>query len=245
MVMKNNFSFRRIGLMLKADWIEYKMAFLIFAASLLAINLFMFQNMREGFQAFLFVAGIISCILFSYMLVGWKVHRSKNRFLTLPCSTIEKFIEILLVGFILICFYLLIYTIIAGSSHLISGEPMWLLTGANLNVQPAESKILAIGLILFICIFLFMCSIAFRKFPLGIGILMLISYASIISYTIYFIVRYEKLLNISNSQSGFIQSNALFETMQLLNTYNVWVMCIASVVLLYVSYLKLKEKQIR
>ena len=243
--MKNNFSFRRIGLMLQADWIEYKMAFLIFAASLFAINLFMFQNMREGFQVFLFSGGIISIIMFFYMITGWKVHRAKNRILTLPASTIEKFVEMLLIGFILFCVFLLIYMSILWSSHLISGEPVWFMSGFKLNTNPADANsMMGMGLVFFICTFLFMSCIAFRKFPLGVGLLMLISYSSVLSYTAYLFFRLENF-DFNNFQNGFIQSSALMETTRFLVTCNAWGMYIASAVLLYISYLKLKEKQIR
>jgi len=243
--MKNYFSFRRIGLMLKADWIEYKMAFFIFFASLLVINLFLFQNMREGFQVFLFCGGITAVLMFFYMVAGWKVHRAKNRILTLPASTPEKFVEILLIGFILSCVFLVLYMSILWSSHLVSGEPVWFMSGFHLNTNPADANNkIGIEIILFICSFFFMCCIAFRKFPLGIGFLMLISFASIISYTAYLFVRLENL-DFNNFQNGFIQSNALLETTRFLFTYNAWGMMIASAVLLYISYLKLKEKQIR
>jgi len=239
--MKNNFSFKRMGLMLKADWIEYKTAVLIFFASVFAIHLFLFLNMNEGFQIFLFTVGIISILLCFYIFTGSKVHRIKNRFLTLPASNIEKYVEILFVGFLLFCAYLLIYTGILGASHLISGEPVWFLSGS----KAWESKnVFGMGLVVFICTFLFMCFIMFRKFPLQIGVLFLIAYSSVISYTVYLILKFENF-NLNIPFSGFIRSNALLNTVGFLSTYNAWGMAVASAVLLYVSYLKLKEKQIR
>jgi len=240
--MKNKFSLRRIGLMLKADWIEYKKAFLLFVVLLLAANLFLFWNTREGFQAFLFVVGIFSTLTFFYTVVGWKIHRSKNRLLTLPASNLEKFVEILLVGFILFCVYFLIYAIILGISHLTVGLQIWFMSAQYPDI---DQTAMGAGLLIFICTFLFMCSIAFRKYSLGIGTLFLILYSVVISGSIAFIAYKNADLFDYNFYGGLFHSNAFIETMGFLNSYNTPVMCIASAVLLYISYLKLKEKQIR
>jgi hypothetical protein len=200
--------------------------------------------MREGFQVFLFVVGNLSILMCFYNYIGWKVHRSKSRILTLPASTIEKFVEMMFVGFILLCVYLLIYTSILGISHLISGESIWFLSDF-LKANLTQLRIVT-GIVLFVSTFLLMCYFTFRRFPFGAGALFLISYASIISYTAYIFYKIEDYdFNNFNFLNGFLQSNAWLETMSFLNTYNTLGMCIASVVLLYISYLKLKEKQIR
>jgi hypothetical protein len=227
--------------MMKADWIEYKIPVLIFFASLIAINSFMFMNMREGFQAFLFFAGVDAIFICFLMFTGWKVHRSKNRFLTLPASTFEKYVEMLLAGLILACVYFAIYSGILYASHLISGEPIWFLSPTFLQ---ESDNVFAWGLVLFISVFFWMCYIAFRKMQFGIGILLLIGYASVISYTAYLIARIENF-NINIPHDGFVESNALFNTLGYISSYNNWAMGIASAVLLYISFLKLKEKQIR
>ena len=245
--MKNKFSFNRIGLMLRADWIEYKKAFLLFAGLLIAANLFLFANESEGLQGFLFVAGIFSTFTAFYIYVGWKVHRAKNRLLTLPASNVEKFVEIKTVGFILFCVYFLIYAIILEIVHLKTGATIWLLSGFGANAN-YTALIAATGLVLFVCTFQFMCCIALRKFPLGVGTLFLFVYAFAISYTILILFKIEYpglFFDDLNSQSGFIQASAFIETMNFLATYFAWSMLIASMVLMYISFLKLKEKQIR
>jgi len=245
--MKNKFSFSRIGLMLRADWIEYKKAFLLFAGLLVAANLFLFANEREGFQAFLFVAGIFSTFTAFYIYVGWKVHRAKNRLLTLPASTMEKFVEIKTVAFILFCVYFLIYTIILGIVYLKTGATIWLLSIFEQNVDKM-AVFMGIGVVLFITAFQYMCCVALRKFPLGVGTLFLFVYVFAIVYTtlVCFKIDNPNLFAVDfNFHSDYIRSNAIFDTIIFLTTNFAWCMYVSAAVLMYISYLKLKEKQIR
>jgi hypothetical protein len=243
--MKNNFSFRRIGLMLKADWIEYKKVFSIFAVLLLAINLFLLRNVSNGIQVFLFCVSFFNALTFFYYYVGWKVHRSKNRFLTLPSSAIEKFVEILFVGFVFFCVFILIHTILLGISNLIYGTQIWFLRDVS---RDAGSEVIvfsqSISMILFICTFLLMCCFMFRKYPLPLGTLILILYGLVCVYTVYIFVRIDNMENF-NTFGGLIHSNAFMETVIFITKYNMVGLCAASAVLLYISFLKLKEKQIR
>ena len=244
--MKNKFSFSRIGLMLKADWIEYNKAFLLFAGLLVAANLFLFLQMARGFQIFLFIAGIFSALTVFYIFTGWKVHRAKNRMLTLPANTLEKFVEILIIFLILFSVYFLIYTILVYIAHLTSGEAIWLLSVFDNNADPTLINTVT-GFVLFVCAFQFMCCIAIRKYALGVGTLFLFVYAMVIAYSTYLLVEVDgfNIDNKFNFHSGFIRSNAMIEMMRFIYAYNTLCICIAAVVLIYISYLKLKEKQIR
>ena len=244
--MKNNFSFRRIGLMLKADWTEYKKAFLLFVGLLVAANLFLLWPASEGFQAFLLIAGIFSTLTAFYVFTGWKVHRSKNRFLTLPAGNLEKFVEIKTVGFILFCVYFLIHATLLGIMFLKSGKTIWFLSILNTNID-MNVFLSTLGIVLFICTFQYMCCIAFRKYALGIGALILSGYVMLMAFSTYLLVRIEGLdkFDTSGFHSGLFRSNALIEMAGFLNTYFFPAMCFATVVLVYIAYLKLKEKQIR
>jgi hypothetical protein len=245
MVMKNNFNLHRIGLMLKADWIEYKKSFLLFAGLLLALNLFLFRvNDRESgmeMQSFIYIAGMLGTLIYFYTFIGWKVHRSKNRFLTLPAGAMEKFVEILVVGFIFLCVCVLIHTVILGLVHLINGAPLRLWFIHDLITEGLATKVCMLS---FIGTFLFMCCVAFRRYPLPLGALILIGYGIVCVYTVYLFAKIDGLTAFTN-RGGFIQSNAMIDTTLFLSKYHILGLGIAIVVLLYVSYLKLKEKQIR
>ena len=242
--MKKNFSFRRIGLMLKADWIEYKKAFFLFAGLLIAANLLLLWPASESLQKFLLFAGIFATLTAFYVFTGWKVHRSKNRFLTLPASNIDKFVEIKTVGFVLFCVYFLIHAILLGIMYLKSGTAIWLLSVLHINID-LNAFLSVLGLILFVCTFQFMCCIALRKYALGIGSLLLFGNAMLYSFSILLLLKTDGFFDTSGSHYGFIRSNALIEMLSFLNTYNFPAMCFATFVLVYVAYLKLKEKQIR
>ena len=232
--------------MLKADGIEYKKAFFLFTGLTVAVNLFLFLQMAIGFQAFLLVAGLFFTLTACYVFTGWKVHRAKHHFLTLPASTLEKFVEILIVCLILLGVYLLIYTLLIYFAHLKSGEAVWILSVFHSDVDMTAIG-MGISMILFICVFQFMCCIAIRKYSLVIGTLILIVYAMVIVYSTYLLFKIEGLDNMNNFHvdSGIFRSNAIFEMLNFVNTYNTLCMCIAAVVLTYISFLKLKEKQIR
>jgi len=246
--MKNNFSFRRIGLMLKADCMEYKKSFLLFAVLLLAANMFLFRETANGIQTFIFSATMFGTLMFFYTFVGWKVHRSKNRFLTLPSGAIEKFVEILIVGLIFFGVCKLVHVMVLGCSHFIYGTQLWfmrdMIIDSNMGATLFTQLKMAIGIFSFIFTFFFMCCIAFRKYALPFGALILILYGIICVYTVYLFAKIEDF-NTINYMDGLIRSNAMIETVLFLSANSALGLSIASVVMLYISYLKLKEKQIR
>ena len=196
---------------------------------------------------FLFVAGVFSTMTAFYVFTGWKVHRVRHRLLTLPASTLEKYIELLAVCLILFVVFALVCTIAVGIVHFYAGEKVWLLSVFSTHEAQQSIKV-GLGLICFICAFLFMCCISIRKFAFGVGSLFLFLYAMVIAYSAYLIVKIEGLdaaNNGMNFNSGFTRSNAFIEMLRFINEYNALCMGVAACVLLYISFLKLKEKQIR
>jgi len=153
---------------------------------------------------------------------------------------------LLAVCLILFVVFALVCTIAAGIVHFSSDAKVWLLSA--FSTQEAQQSIkVGLGLIFFICTFLFVCSISIRKFALGVGTLCLFLYAMVIAYSTYLIVKIEGLgeINGMNFSCGFMRSNAFIEMLRFINEYNTLCMGIAAIVLLYISFLKLKEKQIR
>ncbi|MDR2233788.1 MAG: hypothetical protein LBE56_11820 [Tannerella sp.] len=246
--MNNNFSFGRIGLMLKADWIEYKKAYLLFAGLLFAFNLFVFLWSRQGFQIFLFVLGIIATYTFFYNYIGWKVHRSKSRFLTLPAGSPEKFVEMLIVWMLLFAAYLLIYALLMGACHLINGANIWFMHVWPMNGESFHFKavISIIGIILFVATFLFMSCIAIRKYPLVLGTIFLLMYVfcNALFFSLFAYLTVGEQISI-NLNAGMFRSNSLIDAVVFIVMNLPWILSISWLVLLYISYVKLKEKQIR
>jgi|GEM_PF-4125284 len=234
--------------MLNADRIEYKKYFILFAVLILAVNLLIFSDTSDGAQILIFTVSFIFALSFFYVFVGNKVNRSKSRFLTLPASGIEKFVELLIVWFIYLCIFFMIHIAVLGIASLFNDMQIWFTKDFYLNAN-SNSSIFAIinkalGVILFICTFLFMCSIAIRKYALPLGILFLILCSMVYSFTFGILFLIEGFDSIQNF-NGFLTSNASVETMLFLAEYNLWGLGIASVVLLFISYLKIKEKRIR
>lgn len=241
--MENNFSFKRIGLMLKADWIEYKKSFFLLVVLVVALNLFLLKGISNGTQIFVFFVSLFCTLTFFYVYLGWKVHRSKNRFLTLPASGLEKFVEILLVGLIYLCTLILIHTLVLGISYLINNTQIWFIRESFSNGSIFAFSGLLIGVILFVCTFLFMCCIMIRKYPLPLGTLFLILYGIGFYILAFFVLL--KMATPIDYIGNFTYSNAIIETFLFLYTYSPWVTYIASAVFLCVSFLKFKEMEIK
>ena len=114
----NNFSFQRIKLLLKADYTEYKI-YLYYALGAFAAIIsvaFIIMNMEDTergklqIQYSLFWLMLFSCSTYFCQYVGRKVHEYKNTYLTLPARTSEKYVVILLEGFLLLLLLYLLFT---------------------------------------------------------------------------------------------------------------------------------------
>lgn len=110
--MNTTFSFKRILHLLHADWIEYDTYILFYSIAMLAaLTVFMIYN--TGIAVFLF---LLMCVAVGYCrFAGDKVHRSTGMFLTLPASTPEKFVTLLLEGLL----FFVAYGILFGLAYLI------------------------------------------------------------------------------------------------------------------------------
>ena len=143
----NNFSFQRIKLLLKADYTEYKI-YLYYALGAFAAIIsvaFIIMNMEDTergklqIQYSLFWLMLFSCSTYFCQYVGRKVHEYKNTYLTLPARTSEKYVVILLEGFLLLLLYLLFtgcmhFPLLFGLNYPITGNS--LLTGKLSPLSP-------------------------------------------------------------------------------------------------------------
>jgi len=95
-----NFSLNRVGLMLRADWCEFKSYILwgssAIYATILAIFLYNNENINKDVYKATFIFLLLGAIVSSHIYAHYKVGSSKGLGLLIPCSAAEKFIAILI-----------------------------------------------------------------------------------------------------------------------------------------------------
>lgn len=234
--MDNIFSFKRIGLILRADWIEHKRTFCLTAALLLVgyIILLLWKE-NESSQFAIYLLGLFLGLVSYFSFVGRKIHRSKGLSLTLPASTLEKYISLLIMG---VCYFLLftgLFWIVAGLFHLFTGMKIISLSGLADNPQISSA------FFTFMTAYLLVCYFTFRKYPAAIGLVILIVLGTLFGNLYGYIYG----INFISGNYDFVKSDAIYETMKFLGENFHLATFVTSAVLFYVAYLKLKEKEIK
>lgn len=233
--MNNKISFKRIGWILRADWIENKRMFAISSGLFLIVYLLlMWQPSLKAAYSFFWV-GIVITLINYFSFVKRKVHRPRGLSLTLPASTLEKFIGLLIVGVCYLLVFNCVYWLAVTLWHLLAGSDMITVSGLLEKASKAP------GFLVFLTSYLLVCYMTLKKYPVGIGFAALILFCVLLGRIYAFFL--PGLF--ADKQSEVVQSDIIAATAEFLFTnFNV-AMYIASVVLLYVAYLKLKEKQIK
>jgi hypothetical protein len=224
----NTFSFQRIGLMLKADWMTYRKRFCIVFGVIFIIFIWLVwktMNSTEGLQS-LFLLGLLICAIIYYNnYLERKVHHFPEQFLTLPASSYEKFFEIILVGLIHFVTFCALYFLALVINRLFFGiQPITFNQLMDADVRGIS------GALFFVASWLFLFYILFKRYGLWIG-------GSILIVTL---VSIGKLCR-------FLVNSSILKTETLISwrDYSTLIVTIASVIILYISYLKLKNKQLK
>lgn len=243
--MNNKISLQRIKLLLRADWIEHRaqVIFVVgsFLAALIVFSVLQLQGdvstkefLRK--QYFFYALGLFFYFAYFCRYVGIKVHSSKGLYLTLPANTAEKFITLLLEGIILVAFFLLaLWPALSGISLIVSDQPV---------ISPfdvIDTFKMAIPLTLFLASLAFLSYVTFRKYAFPIVFLF---YALLLGGTAFIIVRV--VIETLRSQQGiFTEMTPMYYTVNFLAHYQAYAFAAATLGILYIAYLKLKEKELR
>lgn len=240
----NNFSFQRIKLLLKADYTEYKI-YLYYALGAFAAIIsvaFIIMNMEDTergklqIQYSLFWLMLFSCSTYFCQYVGRKVHEYKNTYLTLPARTSEKYVVILLEGFLLL---LLLYLLFTGCMHF----PLLF----RLNYPITGNSLLTGKLSPFVAMFLialmFLAYLSFRKYAFLVTIG---GYIGIMASFYLFLGCFGgRLTHNLHQASSFFEMTPFSYTLEWLVRYHPVSMTVATIIILYIGYLKLKGKEAR
>lgn len=239
--MNTNFSLQRIRLLLQADKTEQLQHYIPSISGFIAISItfmvitFLFFNSQEIIQReYMFYR--IGLLVYFYgfcQLVNKKVHQSKGPYLTIPASSAEKYTVILTSGILtmlLFClsFYISLYVV----TIFIPDFPI-----VGKHDIPKIIKI-PIPLCAFIASTVLLAYITFRKHALSIIIGVYAFLISVCGLLFVFILR---VLG-----EPFIFETPLFNDInKFLAQYYGIILYFATLVVLYIGYLKLKGKQIR
>ena len=232
--MKTDFSIQRINLLLRKDWIENKKKLAYGVLVILGVLLFFLLSSilwATRFRTFtLYVLGSLGTFIAFCSYVNLMIHRPRGLFLTLPASNQEKFAAILIEGIVVFLTYQVTFWIGTGIASML------------IHIQPVAFKDITMPLQEFTML-AFVSSLMFKKYALGIacgGYILIV--ASIIGI-VYLCI---STLNIQSGMDRFCyESSPLYTAVYWLSFAFTPAFLIATLVVLYVAYLKLKEKELR
>lgn len=241
--MNNTFSFYRILLLLRIDWIEQRKGLLLTLVSVIAIIIVFVWILKSdsirnnlGGQEFLYRLGLLLTINYLGRFIRKNVHNTKGPYLTLPANTLEKYCVLLFEGLSLfLLFHLLFWGSLYICSILFPSYPIIQIQALYNTSTPAKE------FTPFLISLFFLAYMSFRKFasPITVAGLFLVgaSYAAVISYLVnkvdYFDNMPPFIFNPLTGLGTFFVDNLKYITYT------------ASLIFLYISYLKLKEKEVR
>lgn len=242
--MNMHFSLQRISWLLRKDWIEHKKSILYALGTFVVVAFpFLWLNTTHGGfsdskQVAFYIVGSLGCFIYFCQFVGKKIHFSKGIYLTLPASTVEKYVTLLLEGVVLFATFNLLYW---ASLHLWSlVYPVFRpIDVATLYIQKQGASVFV-----FVASLIFLSYLTFKKYPLAIA---LIGMAAAIGSVIGILMLIVKTQFTHSFLSGdsWIDPNAIYSTVRFLTENINIAMGISLLIVLYIGYLKLKEKESR
>jgi hypothetical protein len=231
--METNFSLNRIRLLLQADWIEHKKSLLLNMGVLFLVWMVILWILYLGdgtdltLQKLFYYTGAFVALNSFCSLAGRKLHRPKGLYYTLPASNEEKYAALLLDGIIyFLCFQLVFWGGLLLWKALV---PTLAVSGfADFGLTDKDKLVF-----LFPIALLFLSYLSFRKHAFliaaGIGNLYLLLFSLAVAVYI--------------DTSGIMSVN--FDAFAFLSKYLIPVILVATLVVVYAGYLKLKEKEQR
>ncbi|MDR1645652.1 MAG: hypothetical protein LBS05_07520 [Tannerellaceae bacterium] len=232
--MNTNYDLKRIALLLRADWMEYRKGYLLSMGVLFLVwMLGLFFEYRGGHLipvggGFWSIGMMIVFILFCQH-AGRKMHRSKGIYLLLPASKEEKYTALLLEALA----YFVGFQILFWGGILIWKPfmPVHFYPAGNANGSEAGT--------IFLSALLFLSYMSFRKHAF------LIVVGGMTAFAFVFVFAVLVLSELIHLTDAIYYMSYLPDTLLFLGDCYTPVMVISALVTMYVAYLKLKEKEER
>lgn len=234
--MNTTFSFYRIKHLLLADWIENKKSVLLGAGvlfiGLISIILLIGIDSVKAQGSYFFISGFFVFIYYC-RFIGKKIHQFKAIYYTLPAGNIEKYTTFMLEGLAFFLGFFFIFE--AGLFTLKLFFPDFIL------ITPSElyRGVSSISLLIFVESLIFLSHLTFRKNAT------LICFAGIALFVIIIGGIFSKLILANNFFHSFFTSASFDETYGVMKQLISPALLVASIVVLYIGYIKLKVKQLR
>ncbi|MDH6313565.1 hypothetical protein M2137_002355 [Parabacteroides sp. PFB2-10] len=243
--MNNTFNIKRIGLILKTDWIEHKKSFLLTIALLLIGYLLLMWNGSIHTHRNLFMLGVVFTIISYFGYVGLKIHLLRGRWLTLPASTLEKYTVLLIVGLLYIGIFIFVFWFSTQVAFRLNDRPIVHLFGmesSNVSIDgfrfPLAMRTLA--LIIFHFAYFFLAQVSFRKYALVVAMAVEAIVVGLYSYLKMYL--FTNIFSTGDVTIPYIAvENPLYFLVDHMNT----ILYVFSILLFYAAYVRLKKMQIR
>ena len=242
--MHSNFSLQRIKLLLLADKTELFRQYFLSILSYIAVTIaylmivkFVFHNEQQVEQKvyFFYRIGLFLFFLFFCRFANQKVHQIKGQYLTTPASSIEKFAVLLTDGILLLLFFHILFYILLYIASFLIPEIQTLETNKIIGKIP-------VSLYIFIASTFFLANITFRK---NANPIVVVSYALLVFAFGIWAIPILRAVREPQGSVYMIETTPLYYLYNFLTQYHGIILYAATLVVLYISYLKLKEKQIR
>lgn len=244
--MDNLFNFKRMGLLLRADWMENqrKLTYVVSTPLIFFVIYTLFTHFVMGRQttgdAF-FTLCTVCLFLYFCQYVNRKIHLQSGNYLLTPANNEEKFVVLVLEGFLLLTSFTVVFMALYMILNLVTGSLECYRVSQFLEVGTGDHNLM--GLPAFITSLIFLSYIRFRKHPLLMVALGFLAFILLIGVIIYI------MMQISPDFSYFEQldNNIPFvrHTLDfLMNNFNLILYALTAATL-YIAYLKLKEKELR
>lgn len=242
--MNLDFSLQRIGWLLRKDWIEHKKS-IVYALGLFLAVVFPFlwlntkiTGISDSKQILIYVLGSLACFFYFCQYVGKKIHFAKGIYLTLPASTGEKYVTFLLEGVFLFAAFNLLY---GASLHLwsvIYPAVIPIDLSAIFERKPGSSLLFFAGSLVFLSY------LSFKKYALGIALAGMGATLGLLVGMVAFLAK-SQLENFFLADGLRINPDAISSTVDFIKENVTLAMSISILAVLYIGYLKLKEKELR
>jgi hypothetical protein len=232
--------------MLQADWIEHKKG-LLFSIGLLFLIwiLILWASLRfgsgvgtEAQHNFFF------CICFGALIAfcsfaGRKVFRSKGLYYTLPAGNGEKYFTLLLEGLI---YFLAFHLVFWGALYVCKLFVAWFeVIPFQLYYIDSESQAMGSeSLLTFLASLFFLSYLSFRRRPF------LIALGGIVGYSCLFaLLLFKCISGLVTSTGTYLDTSSVSDAFTLMFAGFRPAMLVSTAVVMYVAYLKLKERELR
>ena len=232
--MNTIFDIKRVGMLLRADFIEQKLSLLTYCLTLLVIFSLWINKVSnfigEPYSFVLFVVSLYYCYWLSK-----RIHHSKGIYLTLPASNLEKYVTLLIEGLIFLVGFLAMFWCAVALIYLLTG-----FVPADLN-KLNEWSLFPFSVACFFYSLLILANVMFKKYAFPIYILSIGGTVILLSWIISKIVPYIDLNWVKDLMMNMENKEWLITS----GRYGYLIFFALTAVIMYVAYIKFTKKQLR